>query len=96
MAGLIRATPPAGLRHTLSEVLGKRKSLFRMTETLKSIKVPTLVMLGQQDYLCRNSSRLMAETIPGAALRKIAGAGHITPLEQPRQFNAHLLDFLRA
>lgn len=96
MAGLIRATPPAGLRHTLSEVLGKRKSLFRMTEGLKSIKVPTLVMLGQQDYLCRNSSRLMAETIPGAAICRIAGAGHITPLEQPRQFSAHLLDFLRA
>jgi pimeloyl-ACP methyl ester carboxylesterase len=96
MAGLIRATPPAGLRHTLSEVLGKRKSLFRMTETLKSVKVPTLVLLGQQDYLCRNSSRLMAETIPGAALRRIAGAGHITPLEEPRQFNAIVHDFMRA
>jgi len=95
-AGLIRATPPIGLRHTLSEVLAKRKSLFRMSEALKSVKVPTLVMLGQQDYLCRNSSRLMAETIPGAKLCRIAGAGHITPLEAPRQFNAHLLDFLRA
>ena len=96
MAGLISATPPAGLRHTLSEVLAKRKSLFRMTETLRTIKVPTLVVLGQQDYLCRNSSRLMAETIPGAALRRIAGAGHITPLEEPRQFNALVHDFLRA
>ena len=95
-AGLIRATPPAGLRHTLSEVLAKRKSLFRMTETLRTIKVPTLVVLGQQDYLCRNSSRLMAEAIPGASLRRIAGAGHITPLEEPRQFNALVHDFLRA
>jgi proline iminopeptidase len=94
-AGLIRATPPAGLRHTLSEVLAKRKSLFRMTDALRSIAVPTLVVLGQQDYLCRNSSRLMAETIPGAKLRRIAGAGHISPLEEPRQFNAALLDFLR-
>ncbi len=67
-----------------------------MTEGLKSLKVPTLVMLGQQDYLCRNSSRLLAETIPGAALCRIAGAGHISPLEQPRQFNANLLNFLRA
>ena len=96
MAGLIRATPPAGLRHTLSEVLGKRKSLFRMSGALKSIKVPTLVMLGQYDYLCRNSSRLLADTIPGAAFSRIAGAGHMSPLEQPRQFNATLLDFLRA
>ena len=77
MAGLIRATPPIGLRHTLSEVLGKRKSLFRMTEALKLVKVPTLVMLGQHDYLCRSSSRLLADTIPGAAFSRIAGSGHI-------------------
>lgn len=95
MAGLIRATPPIGLRHTLSEVLAKRKSLFRMSGALKSIKVPTLVMLGQHDYLCRNSSRLMADTIPGAQFARIAGAGHMSPLEEPRQFNAALLDFLR-
>lgn len=96
MAGLIRATPLAGLRHTLSEVLGKRKSLFRLTETLKSIKVPTLVMAGQHDYLCRNSSRLLAGTIPGATLRRIAGSGHMSPLERPRDFSAALLEFLSA
>ncbi len=96
MAGLIRATPPIGLRHTLSEVLGKRKSLFRMTEALKLVKVPTLVMLGQHDYLCRSSSRLLADTIPGAAFSRIAGSGHMSPLEQPSQFTANLHDFLRA
>ena len=53
-------------------------------------------MLGQYDYLCRNSSRLLADTIPGAAFSRIAGAGHMSPLEQPGQFNATLLDFLRA
>ncbi len=37
MAGLIRATPPIGLRHTLTEVLAKRKSLFRMTNVLRAL-----------------------------------------------------------
>jgi pimeloyl-ACP methyl ester carboxylesterase len=96
MAGLIRATPPVGLRHTLGEVLGKRRSLFRMTETLKSIKVPTLVVAGQHDYLCRNSSRLLVDSIPGAAFSKITGVGHMSPLEKPRQFSAIVHDFLRA
>jgi pimeloyl-ACP methyl ester carboxylesterase len=96
MAGLIRATPPSGLRHTLGEILGKRRSLFRMTETLKSIKVPTLVVAGQHDYLCRNSSRLLADTIRGAAFSRIAGVGHMSPLEQPRQFSAIVRDFLHA
>src|SRR4029450_7269212 len=39
MAGLIRATPLNGLRHTLSQVLAQRKSLFRMRHALQTIKV---------------------------------------------------------
>jgi pimeloyl-ACP methyl ester carboxylesterase len=94
MAGLIRATPLAGLRHTFSEVLAKRKSLFRSRETLRSIRLPTLVMMGQHDYICRNSSRLLVDTIPGAVMKKIAGAAHMSPLEQPGEFSATVLDFV--
>jgi 3-oxoadipate enol-lactonase len=94
MAGLIRATPLAGLRHILSEVLGKRASLFRLRSTLQAIKVPTLVLLGQHDYVCRNAAKLMADAIPGAALHRIAGAGHMSPLEQPEAFTAAVAGFL--
>jgi pimeloyl-ACP methyl ester carboxylesterase len=94
MEGLIRATPLIGLRHTLAEVLGKRTPLFRMRSALQGIKVPTLVVIGQHDYVCRNAARLMAETIPSAALHKIAGAGHMLPLEQPDEFSETLAMFL--
>src|SRR6202140_148608 len=47
MAALIRATPIDGLRFTLSEVLAKRKSLFRLSGVLKSVRAPTLVMVGE-------------------------------------------------
>jgi pimeloyl-ACP methyl ester carboxylesterase len=96
MAGLIRATPLAGLRHTVAQVIAKRRSLFRMTGVLTSIKVPTLVIRGQYDYPCRNSARVLAETIPGARLKIIPDAGHMSPLEQPGAFNAALLEFLTA
>lgn len=94
MAGLIRATPLVGLRHTLAQVLGRRKSLFRMRHALQAIKVPTLVMLGQHDYICRNAARLLSENIPGAVLRRIEAAGHMSPLEQPDQFSDTLAAFL--
>jgi pimeloyl-ACP methyl ester carboxylesterase len=94
MGGLIRSTPLVGLRHTLSQVLGQRKSLFRMHSTLQAIKVPTLVMLGQHDYICRNAARLLSENIPGAALHRIEGAGHMSPLERPDQFSDRLATFL--
>jgi pimeloyl-ACP methyl ester carboxylesterase len=94
MAALIRATPLNGLRFTLSEVLAKRKSLFRLTGVLKSVRVPTLVLVGQQDYVCSKASRLLAQSISGAALKIIDGSGHMSPLEQPAAFSAALMEFL--
>jgi pimeloyl-ACP methyl ester carboxylesterase len=94
MAALIRATPIGGLRFTLSEVLAKRKSLFRSTAVLQSISAPTLVMVGQFDYVCSKAARLLVQTIPGATLKIIANSGHIPPLEQPGAFSAALLEFL--
>lgn len=94
MAALIRATPLDGLRFTLSEVLVKRKSLFRVTGVLQSIKVPTLVMVGQLDYVCSKAARLLAQTIPDSTLKIIENSGHMAPLEQPAAFSAALLEFL--
>jgi pimeloyl-ACP methyl ester carboxylesterase len=94
MAALFRATPPMGLRFTLSEILAKRKSLFRLTESMKPVRVPTLIMVGEQDYVCSKASRLLARTIPGAVLKVIKGSGHMSPLEQPSAFSATLMEFL--
>jgi pimeloyl-ACP methyl ester carboxylesterase len=94
MDGLIRRTPLIGLRHTLAEVLGRRTPLFRMRSALQGIKVPTLVVLGQHDYVCRNAARLMVETIPDAALHKIADAGHMLPLERPNEFSDAVAAFI--
>jgi pimeloyl-ACP methyl ester carboxylesterase len=94
MAALIRATPIEGLRFTLSEVLAKRKSLFRLTEPMKSVRVPTLVLIGEHDYVCTKAARLLAQTIPGASLNIIKGSGHMSPLEQPAAFSAALREFL--
>jgi pimeloyl-ACP methyl ester carboxylesterase len=94
MAALIRATPVDGLRFTLSQVLAKRKSLFRLTGILQSIQVPTLVMVGEHDYACSKAARLLAQAIPNATLKIVENSGHMAPLEQPAAFSAALLDFL--
>jgi len=74
MAGLIRATPPVGLRHILTEILAKRKSLFRMTTVLGALQVPTLVMAGRHDNVCRVPAHLLADTIPNASFEWIDNA----------------------
>src|SRR5580658_4093195 len=94
MAALIRATPIDGLRFTLSEVLAKRKSLFRLTGVLKSVRAPTLVVVGELNYVCSKASRLMAQAIPGATLKIIKNSGHMSPMEQPAAFTTALMEFL--
>lgn len=94
MAALFRATPPVGLRFTLSEILAKRKSVFRLTGPLKSLQVPTLVVVGEYDYVCSKAARLLGQTIPNASLKVIKGSGHMSPLEQPAAFSAALCEFL--
>jgi pimeloyl-ACP methyl ester carboxylesterase len=73
MRALIESTPMHGLVFTLSEVLAKRKSLFRMTGVLRSIKASTLVLRGEQDNVCRSATKLLSQTIPGA---RAAGAAY--------------------
>lgn len=94
MASLIRATPAIGLRNILSEVLAKRKSLFRMTTVLKSLKVPTLILLGQHDNVCRAPARLLLDTIPNVSLQWIPDAGHMAPLENAPIFTSEVQKFL--
>jgi len=87
MASLIRATPARGLRNILSEVIAKRKSLHRMATVLRGLRVPTLVLLGKHDNVCRAPAHFLANTIPGATLKWIDNAGHMAPLENPKQFS---------
>jgi pimeloyl-ACP methyl ester carboxylesterase len=58
---------------------------------LPKIRVPTLVLSGDEDRLISNDfSREMAELIPNAALVIVPQCGHMAPLEQPQAVNAAL------
>ncbi len=60
-----------------------------------SIKVPTLVIVGEDDRLTTpEQADLLAATIPGARKVVIERAGHLSNLEQAGHFNAALSAFL--
>ncbi|TAK13609.1 MAG: alpha/beta hydrolase [Anaerolineae bacterium] len=57
---------------------------FDRTEALGGIAVPTLVLCGAEDRMTPpRLSEQLAEAIPGAALVKVPGAGHMVMQEQP-------------
>ena len=65
------------------------------TPILSSIHCPTLVLVGDQDALTPPAlSESIHHRIPGSELVTLAGAGHMSNMEQPDAFNLALAHFL--
>ena len=67
----------------------------RVIESLPSIAVPSLVVVGADDTPFLAASDYMASKIPGAKKVVIENAGHSANIDQPQAFNAALLGFLK-
>ncbi|HUE71583.1 MAG TPA: alpha/beta fold hydrolase [Pirellulaceae bacterium] len=65
------------------------------TPRLPQIDVPTLVLGGQHDPISTpQEMEQIAAAIPGATFVQIAGAGHMSPLEQPSAVNSKIGAFV--
>ena len=66
----------------------------RIIDSLATIGVPTLVLVGEDDTAFLAPADYMAAKIPGATKVVLAGAGHAANIDQPDAFNAAVLEFL--
>jgi pimeloyl-ACP methyl ester carboxylesterase len=83
-----------GVAHTAREVLAKRPTIYSLKGQLKELRIPTLLIVGEHDTPCVKVHEFMAATIPGARSVVLAGVGHLSNLEAPELFNAHVRRFL--
>jgi len=84
--------PPAGIFGALGGLRDRADS----QAILPTITVPALVIAGDADVITSPAdARALAAAIPGARLVVIPRAGHLSPLENPRAFNAAVRAFLR-
>jgi pimeloyl-ACP methyl ester carboxylesterase len=68
---------------------------FDVTEQLREIRRPCLVLCGSEDQLTPpRKAQFLASTIRRARLRTIPEAGHMVMLEQPQAVAEALVDFL--
>ncbi|HTI05825.1 MAG TPA: alpha/beta fold hydrolase [Gemmatimonadales bacterium] len=85
-------------RQPVSGIVGALRALRDRpdsTATLAEIRVPALVVAGDDDQIApADGMKAMAGRIAGARFEMIRSAGHLTPLEQPHAFNAVLRTFL--
>jgi pimeloyl-ACP methyl ester carboxylesterase len=74
----------------------KLAASYDVVEQLPLIEAPTLVMVGQHDWVAPpRASRAITRGIPNAKMVEIAGAGHYPFSEEPQRFLAEVVAFLR-
>lgn len=65
------------------------------SDTLRGVRVPTLVLVGHEDAIAPPAAALaMAKLVPNAQCHVVPAAGHLAPLEQPLATSRFLADFL--
>jgi 3-oxoadipate enol-lactonase len=88
---MMLATRPVGAAAALRGMALRRDQ----TGLLPEIKVPTLVVVGSEDMITPPSdAEAMCAKMEGSRLARIEGAGHVSNLERPEEFNRALVEFL--
>jgi 3-oxoadipate enol-lactonase len=88
---MILKTKPEGAAAALRGMAVRRDQ----TDLLAEMSVPVLVLVGGEDAITPPSdAEAMSRRIEGSRLEIIEGAGHVSNVERPGQFNRALLNFL--
>ena len=85
---------PQGMARTCRNYQGRRPSLAEFEAEFRALAVPTLIVCGEEDAPCVETSRWLAATLPDARLWEPEGCGHCPNLETPETFNAEVGAFL--
>lgn len=81
---------------TMRGVQRERPSLYALTDALRAMTVPTLIVTGDEDEGCLEPDLMLKRTIPSAGLAVLPRTGHTCNLEEPELFNELVLRFTTA
>ncbi len=91
--GIVESVPPSTLIPTLQAIADRPD----LTPMLASIRVPTLVLWGEQDELIpKEQTQALVHRIPRSVGVGFPDAGHLAPLESETAFTAAMQRFLEA
>ena len=81
---------------TMRGVQARRPSLWELQDDMKKLRLPTLIVTGDEDDPCLEPSLMMKRAISTAALAVMPSAGHTINIEDPEEFNRLVFNFLAA
>jgi pimeloyl-ACP methyl ester carboxylesterase len=77
-----------GHAHTMLNLQLRRPTLWELEEELKTLSMPVLVVVGDEDQPCLEGSLFLKCTVPTAGLLVVPRSGHTITSEEPALFNA--------
>jgi len=92
-ADQFRALSRTGRAMSLRHVVAARPSVLDFAEEFKSMRVPVLLITGDEDEQTLVPGVFMKKHIPTAGFCVLPRVGHTLNLEEPGLFNAMLYDF---
>jgi pimeloyl-ACP methyl ester carboxylesterase len=81
---------------TMRGVQAARPSLYALTDELAKVRIPVLILVGDEDEGCLEPALMLKRTIPAAGLVVLPRTGHTANLEEPDVFNHAVDRFLTA
>jgi pimeloyl-ACP methyl ester carboxylesterase len=83
-----------GSANTMRGVQAARPSIYDFEAELKNMKVPTLVINGDEDEQCIQPGVFLKKTLPACGLLMLPKTGHTINLEEPDWFNMFVANFI--
>ena len=79
---------------TMKHYQGERDSIFDWEAELRRMQVPTLLVVGDEDWPCIETNIWLKRVLPNAGLYMHPRTGHAINLEEPAAFNRVIAEFL--
>lgn len=83
-----------GSANTMRGFQGGRPSIYTMTDAIRKVPTPALIICGDEDDACVQPSLFLKKHLPAAGLALFPKSGHVLNLEEPALFNESVERFI--
>ena len=83
-----------GSANTMRGFQGGRPSIYTLTDAIRKVPTPALIICGDEDDACVEPSLFLKKHLPAAGLTLFPKSGHVLNLEEPALFNEMVERFI--
>jgi 3-oxoadipate enol-lactonase len=83
-----------GSANTMRGFQGGRPSIYTLTDAIRKVPTPSLIICGDEDDNCIEPSLFLKQHLPASGLAFFPKSGHVLNLEEPALFNEMVERFI--